>query len=466
MSINSQAFVATQNLHTIEAENCPSLEPEARQLLDNITIAATYRLLRLEQQRFETLNTSNLGASSSVSVTNQNPLETNISNLGKLSKALNADKSEIKSQFERVTPANFSGDIATNTIVTHDTRLLVDGKVSPSEPGSASNSANSGLSGLNLDRLQLQLENPLTEIQMVSPQIGAETERILKMANNNLSYAYYATSLVFLVVALKLVFKYTSTTHYLGYLRRSRRVYESETPDDLSLNSYRLTDTRPNGLMLGASKPLEASEYSDHSQERSDEGQPEELVCHPTEPQPIDHLGETEAANEEQRNISSISAICDSIQVLVHAGHLGDIPSTSGSCTCPECPSHSSQYDPLEQLQLQPESTEHQQSGDNPAAYQSSGIMLAPPGCSDGTQTERLLSNDTTNISILPVSDQQAEQTQQQQQEALDQLIQNHLMASGYDYGHANCAHFYQSLGPALQFADMTANFVNQIDYY
>ena len=45
-------------------------------------------------------------------------------------------------------------------------------------------------------------------------------------------------------------------------------------------------------------------------------------------------------------------------------------------------------------------------------------------------------------------------------------MIHNQLVAAGYDYGHANCAHFYHSLGPALQLADLTANFVNQMEHH
>jgi hypothetical protein len=56
---------------------------------------------------------------------------------------------------------------------------------------------------------------------------------------------------------------------------------------------------------------------------------------------------------------------------------------------------------------------------------------------------------------------------QEQDSTATIELIHDQLVAAGYgDYGHAKCAHFYQSLGPALQLADLTASLVNQMNYY
>lgn len=46
------------------------------------------------------------------------------------------------------------------------------------------------------------------------------------------------------------------------------------------------------------------------------------------------------------------------------------------------------------------------------------------------------------------------------------EIIQSQLVAAGFECGNVNCAHFYQSLGPVLQMADMTAGYVDHMDYY
>lgn len=46
MSINSQAFVGTQNLQQIDIENCPSLETGSRQVIQNVTASSTSRILQ------------------------------------------------------------------------------------------------------------------------------------------------------------------------------------------------------------------------------------------------------------------------------------------------------------------------------------------------------------------------------------------------------------------------------------
>lgn len=349
MSINSQAFVGTQSLQFIDVEGCQSLDSTTKQMLENITMAATSRLLRLEQ----------LGAS------------------------------KASSQQQQATAIQVN---STGSASVHSPPVVLLGQLS-SQPNLSVN-------------------------QLIEKQ---------QQQQNRLNYAYYLATMALLVVALKLILKYTSSNHYLRHRRRRRRVYEaSSTSNSLSQHEE--------GCLSGKE------------------------TC----------SGHFEAQIERSSSSSSLAdmnayPMCDinSNEQRVSVSNFNQDESVLGSSEQQQQQQASGSYSSFEVVDL-----EHQ---DNWAESQ-------PDAASDSIE-ELETQNETQIPSYCPdcpqAGEQQPESPSGHHQEPSNgqasgetnyDLFQRQLLAAGLDYGHANCAHFYQSLGPALQFADMTANYMH--DYY
>lgn len=362
MSINSQAFVGTQSLQTIDVADCQALDEAGVQVLENVTTSAASRLLRLEQM-------SHNGESSGSGI-------------------------------------NF-----------------------PASNGSQS------LQNWNAKQRQTESESELrNQAQLESSrqlQVDQnDVHRILELHTGKLKYAYYLASLAFLAVVLKLVFKYTSTSHYLGARRRRRRrVYQtksncgelpSEEYEDPSEEDRRSLEAASNVFPMCSQQPdvifrinsARSSHYNSPSGESSSGSSTANSCSHSAH-----SAGSISAAGHEHVEDVKDATSADEISVISEA-----LVHQPLSC-CPECP-HGPQTPPPE-------------------------VMCCPAQSQEGQSEER-----QQEASPIP------------QSHAHLDMIHSQLIAAGYDYGHGNCAHFYQSLGPALQLADMTANFVNGMDYY
>ena len=394
-AINSQAFVGTPNLQTIDAEDCPGLDGPTRQMLDNVTMAATSRQLRLEQQARAKQQVAGSGAS----------------------------------------PSN--------------------GSATPPAAGESADAALATVRRLGPTG-RLPAVGHLLDVQNQMTPEGRPQETRLR-------YLYSLASVAMLLVALKLVLRFSpSTTSYLkAQRRRRRRVYEAsksaavseadefesissssgvcraaraeggeladdDDDDDRSGRSFTLCE-RPQIHVIGGLEAGSGAQFG------------EGLAASPNEDQEADGGGvqpaleadgfiELALNGQDEAVDSSLSPASGHFEAeaqskpeaVIEPAAEPSLASAAGHY-CPECPGAPTCC--LAAQQQQPEVGPAAGSG----AERSSGPGRAPS--------------------------------------QLD-LIHSQLVAAGYDYGHANCAHFYQSLGPALQLADLTANFVNQMDYY
>lgn len=371
MSINSQAFVGTPSLQSIELDELQSLEPSARQMLDNITMAATARLLRLEQTR------ANL---SQVAPATQKPVEV----------------------------------------------LQL-----------ASNSTS--------QRADLKRFSNLAAEQVKSSKLEQEQSK--------LNYLYYLGSLIVLLAALKLVFKYTSTSHLMESRRGRRRVYDANKSSSSTCSSSSSPPPDVNSLssavveayqMYGQQSVIEQVEQENESDSvnESKSNKPHQTIVDVDDEIAANHRlddnaqhssqcqlsAEQEEEDEQDDDDNNISVITSSHSMLTL--HL---PS---SC-CPNC-STSQQAQREEQAQI-----------DHSPTLPLLSSLSPTNTCSSTEQQSQV-------VVVAANSDEAANESSAT---TLD-LIQSQLIAAGLDYGHLNCAHFYQSLAPAL--ADMSDNF----DYY
>lgn len=446
MSLNSQAFVGTQNLQTIDVEGCQSLYDSARQMLDNITMTATSRLLRYSEQQqaasIENVNsTTATNSSTPESKLNISPLKMNMS-LSVTNQSIQLDS---KQQAQTIFPRHSSHHI----------------------------------------------------------------KQIIEAQSNKLRYIYYLGVLTFLVVALKLVFKYTSTSHYLEARRRRRRVYEATNsnnkstgdsfyPDDANSMSSSNVDAFPmcvqpeSHILGGIGNALGVI----NNQVVVDDGSGGELCRYQLG---ADLDGDQNDASEQRLRIeeSSYDILSQQQQEEV-AGEQVTVSNVSDNTSSPVSHFTSSSEQAIDNIgeaasvqdlqnsceqvaagneQEQEPAPVEDQSGDQnepieigPSVISNAGVILSPTCCPDCPQQQPMveageagaeqivtgvaqqLANDPTSVGL-------------NNHTSFD-LLHSQLVAAGFDYGHANCAHFYQSLGPALQLADITANFVDNMDYY
>lgn len=393
MNINSQAFVGTQNLQYINVKGCQSLDLNTKQMLENITMAATSRLLRIEQQ---------------------------IATSGPVKQA--ADYQQQQQVVGLLLATNNSQSSNNSTLA-----------------GQMSTLSSSKLLASNL----LQLH----------PEIQSQLEQ-----QNKLNYAYYLGTMALLVVALKIVFEYTSSNHYLRHRRSRRRVYEKSSDDcslstchdnqfkqvaaAIDLNSDSISDSLESGInqqsgdaAAADGRPTEAYEMCDMVSHQQQQTEGDVIFAHGT--------GSEGEINCGVGGLEELSA------EFVEGSH----QEVASWCENPE--NQQDQQDVFEEIAL-----------DEQDVMNESAMSSYCPDCPlglDAGDTE----HQAAAVSQQMMAGEPQQQQQQQQPSSMNyDLFQRQLVAAGLDYGHANCAHFYQSLGPALQFADMTANFMHHDHFY
>lgn len=419
MNINSQSFVSTQNLQFIDIEGCQSLDANARQLLENITMTATSRQLRLEQQQ-------QLAGSTTAPPSAQAP-----------------KSSMLTATLEPVTPP----------------KNLTDSSSSDSPSSSSSSLLSSAAATLTRQEL-----DPQTTMQQ--QQHKSSMAKRPQQSKNLTKYLYYLGTITLLIVALKLVFKYTSTSHYLESRRRRRRVYELDSPaaagqqDGSSAAVTGLTNRKHSISSVHSASQISSSSQSASSSEcdsifvcgdGSATNQFElyesanNVIIQQQHPQSLARDDDGDSEGQQQTNEQEAEE-AGGREAGLGISVINVSPSVNPSTLCcPDCDSGQNHLQsPLEM------------STDQSAAISGGGTSECCPSEVPPAQSPQ------QQQPLEPLSDSNEPAAQSP---SID-LIHSQLIAAGFDYGHANCAHFYQSLGPAMQLADMTANFVNNMDYY
>lgn len=429
MSINSQAFVGTQNLQSIDVEGCQSLELGSKQMLDNITMAATSRLLRYEQSRLQN--------------------HTTVSTSGDAKHSNNQS----------------SSNNATSIIDNWQQYIASTGGGSPN--------ASSGILP------------PLTSSLSTTTQIKRILERPTGSTSQLVKYSYCLAIVCLIVVALKLLFKFTSTSHYLEARRRRRRVYESKNShhqqsveldiDDDGIqsmssssdsnsnsNSYQMCEQPDNhviaaivsGVGGGARRSLQVAPQSPTSGINNDQDRDYDAL----QVNGGQVLLQQEQQQQQQQEVEVAADGAEGSLGCIEDGMMNnDISVISDSAYCLGWPITSNNNGNSNNNYTNEEEEAATNSGsinlccNEPASGQIETVPLPVISASTLNQAD-----DSHEVSIQQQQDEQ--QQQPQRSTSTIDLIHSQLIAAGFDYGHANCAHFYQSLGPALQLADMTAN--------
>lgn len=430
-SINSQAFVGTQSLQTIDVYDCQSLDDATKQMLENVTITATSRLLRNEQ---------------SVS-----PNHHRLQHSAELANGAVA--------------SNQTAGIAPDHLGKPPGENVINPEVAQETQQQSYNKAQS---------------HSTTSSRHFMDQLPFERGSRLQTC------IYYLGTVVLLVVALKLVFKFTSTGHYIEARRRRRRVFEIgkgtdevdfDTEDSRSISHCSASEVFPMCIqsgshMLGGSLNLQPR-LSQQQTETVDQSGGSSIVEHASSTSHLNGsvdsayatLYTTDISDEQQRLPDEQSSIENSINcsddtndVISEAAstqHLAD-ESMAGVC-CPGCSGSAAglcQSLPLNDEQIRA----GDQIGNQPVAGEDTSIP-STRCCELGNHGQLVHQQQQQH---LPAG---ADLSGNQSTATID-LIHSQLIAAGFDYGHAHCAHFYQSLGPALQLADITANIVSSMDYY
>jgi len=552
INISSQAFVgATQNLKTIEVDDCPMLDPQAKQLLENITSTATSRSLAL-----------GAATSSSSTVSSWPAGEGPASENGGSPEARAADQLASGAEL-----ASTSGDFGSPLADGAKPSMISERAVGGAQRGQLPKSSAGGQLRAAVHPQQQQQNNNNFSRQRFH-QGALQSPGLLNSAPSNgrqpqpdfsaqswspmgpltlTRFLCLAGSCGLLLAALSLVLKYTSTRHYLVEAhRRRRRVYQSPEHQQGGLGGRSLSsadeDERPasnepqqptspggsrahsprlsfrSGSPSGSPAPLESpSSTGPSSASRRPSGEALGCEMFAMHERPHHLLGGRQA---------SVSGEAGELEQDAEAAHRGETvcgpeeaeealqggereEALSGASSCDQLPPNE-QYEPHKLDLSCPEcrqqaccAADSPREAEGPASpadhalalgcFQPEGQHLEVAGggsqagqmVSDGAQAQQMHTDHEQQPQGQPQSDQlegqqsgpdeqvigmgagaeQANGISQEQMEAFH-LIRSQLVAAGSDYGHANCAHFYQSIGPALQLADMTANFVNRMDHF
>lgn len=399
MSINSQAFVGTPALQAIEVESCQSLEEAARQLLENVTMMATSRQL-LQKVTVNSDPSNQLIQASAGDKLPKEPMDLGAAVGSKLQRNLGLPV--------------LSGALST---------VGVNGSFVSS-----------------LDAL------PANQPSAISDNI----KHILELQSSRLKYVYYGATLCLLALVLKLVFKYTSTNYYMESRRRRRRVYEatssspsftcsqnldaqsspncSELDSDYSFSMsarveyFQMCVQRPNDIVIGAAATRRQQEILVH-QEQVSSPMGSDLI-----PSPVvgDYTTKPSPYGGADYELSATNEI-DQMSVIAGVQHMtrSVSPTLTDTC-CSECPA----------------------------------VDLSDC-CSQATASVQLREADDLQDAQVQHQDVATDQINHIQLTMQQPSPQSHLdlrhpqtLATGYDLDHADCDHFYRSLGPALQMAD------------
>lgn len=485
MSINSQAFVGIQNLNFINVDGCQSLEQESRQLLENITVASTYRQLRLEQKQQKKESSNN---SSTLDI------------------GIQIDSTVNGTHLSQFVP-----------------------QIIPKPPIPSTNNNNFGSGSSTAAAAQPD-----------------DISHIIEIANHRLKYAYYTTSLVFLIVSLKLVLKYTQVGNGgTSTLRSRRRVYgtsssspENDNPDhgvngrddeDMSTDDgagYEMQE-RPDGSLQYNPK-VQKKRYScssvstqsepsclsiasvdrdqtqcdnedeeleepmneighhtlvnDNKQEPSTDCEPikviNEDICEAGRILSDNNLVEISLDDEQNNQQIAIEAVVtdqhfepsDLGPTVVINQSFSNATLTMGQCSCSECPS----YQPMEQLRTITINSsdnincDHEMNGGpNQTSTVRLGLEINQISSEQDPLDLDMINCDLCNISRVDCSHGDAGLMSNQEpitsiymdttcrDDGINQLLQSQLLGSRYEFDHANCNHFYQSISSAIQFADL-----------
>jgi len=497
--INSQAFVGTQNLQTIETEGCPSLEENGSQLLENITMSATSRQLRFEQQQQlhsihsqanePTQHGFEMAANTTALLAGQNyPLQGEQGNLSQRAPSTNATSISRAKHLQAQTLSSYLA-------IKSATPLAIPSSSSQPQPQSQSPSSSSQSQSSFQDRIN----------------------GVLSSRNHWLKYIYYLGTVSFLVLALKLVFKYTSTGRYMERRRQRRRVFEMpmkrdsydlaatcndgrqssslsfstadayqlyEQPSELVIVARGSTMAAGRGEAGGDSTTSDTYEQSAPIPYTRSNGQDLDLdQCDALE------LAAAQALIESTRSVGQTSGLAagDKSEVIANPEHLqlGLTPACCSDCpvlvgaelinepaACFEVAARTPAQLGREGLDVEQEEEEEEEDREMEVEVKVEGGEVKEEEEEEEEEEEAAavvvaVGEDERNRAAMALGQGSVLKTDSgRMQPTTIDLIHSQLIAAGFDYGHANCAHFYQSLGPALQLADMTANFVNDIDYY
>lgn len=481
-SINSQAFVGVPNLQLINYDDCQSLDAASKQMLDNITMATTLRQLKQRQDDEDELREGEAKLS-----------QLSGKDLGKDS--LNAtDESVMNGQSPLMTQQSF---LTLKQVAKQQSMLMA-------------------LSNQQMSAIELKLNEPF----------GGPALDWLK-----LKHFYSAAFIVFVIVALKFVFKYTSTRHYMDSRRRRRRVYQSPVSAQHPVSSS--TASSCSLSSNGDSKSARSLDSDDIDDDQNISGSDSFMM---REQGPCFNILRRPLNRTQNENTNNITNAGDGNNGRLHCGdtageivvhelevdQLGEVDlhqqqqQQQQQCCgyeqnelvsdCPDCCNQQQQQrcnevilmpdnnqttnelDIVEQQQqaiggsssangLTPESNAatllNQQANlcDNNNSNNATNEILEGDAVQQSNNQDQI-NIDMTTAATSTTSSAAPEQSLlnesidiQTQQMATFDLIHNQLVAAGLDYGHANCEHFYQSLGPALQLANLEANFVDQLDY-
>lgn len=427
-SINSQAFVGTQSLQTIDVHDCQSLDDATKQMLENVTTTATSRLLRNEQSA-NPIHHSGHVQQHAIELINGN--------------------------------SNQTAGIVTDHPGKSPSENYINSEIAQETQQQSYNKAQS---------------HSTTSSRHFMDQLPFERGSRLQTC------IYYLGTVMLLVVALKLVFKFTSTGHYIEARRRRRRVFEIgkgtdevdfDTEDSRSISHCSASEVFPMCIQSGSHMlglPLDLqSRLSQQQPETADQSSGGSNIEHASS---TGHLNEADSAyatlyttdiSDEQQRLpdeqstieNSINCSDDTNDVISEEASTQQLSGESmASVCCPDCSGSATglcQSLPLNEEQIGADQLANQQAAGADTSMGATCCELGNQGPLAHQQQQHLPGG--------------ADLGGNQSATTID-LIHSQLIAAGFDYGHAHCAHFYQSLGPALQFADITANIVSNMDYY
>lgn len=341
-----------------------------------------------------------------------------------------------------------------NITMTTTSRQLLRGfqssNLTVSVPANAVWNHNVSLDSTNLTRrAELAIARQKSLFSQSSDQrdvstIGSDAQQYVKEVlaahSSKLKYFYYMGTLTLLAVALKLVYKLSSDQRYLETRRRRHRVYEASSSSPGS-SSSRCAPHSPSSFSIGSTS-CDDEDYSSHEIDL-DQARPRSQSWSSRAARSTgakQHLRSSlesipmSIINRQVRSVAPIESFAD---VIAYSADFQQIQPTMNSDQATELEGDLSVITSGLPTNL------NQQMG---------SCCLGMVDCNQVSPTQTFCSGQG-----CPINCQHQIQTTSSQQLPTDQMDlvhQQQYFSTGLHYEHANCAHFYQSLGPALHLAD------------
>lgn len=529
MRVNPQAFVASPRVQFVDVTDCPMLESEARRMLENLASSS----LSLQAQ----------AAGASNETTSHNKTDHSAAN-SSMSTTTTSAQLPVEGDQQQRTSSKYqvkSSDATHNMAL--DSQIINEVSASRRE-----------ISELNVGPTNNFSSEPIPRAPI--PAAAADDmSHILELANNRLKYAYYATSLAFLIVALKLILKYTNNGSRnllrVSSLRRRRRVYETSAGSGLdsnpepdgeelaSVSSYELRDQTPgtSGFLLkrasrGTSIEVgpASSDVPDVADQRQEAEGMEDSVgneildqgCDIIINDELNCLGESGGSQSHEKPDACATALtsespcgerdqescseieqqqgslgektcdqmgnCDGLMLEQHEQQEAlpgdrsncdlptnnqDEPAPTTPCSCCQCSQGFGFVGQGENPASYPALDSYSETNDMNTNFEHANEATSLNCETCINQQNHLQQVDGgTRTSGSQLERDQSGQTPSEDPEAaaLKELLHHHSqqlgLGSAYEFDHANCNHFYQSIGPALQFADIVNQLDHANDYY